>query len=211
METAVPGLFLYHDFFSESLEEELINEIDSHTWVVDYNRRLQYYGYRNELETPYGLVRIPIAMPPLIYKLSQDIVEQKIVSTQPDQVIINEYAPGEGLRPHKDRNYFENQICGVNLGSGCIMRYIKISGGDVVDVEVPRRSVYVMQDDARYKWNHSIPSRKKDIIDGNVKHRERRISITYRKVIMKKVVPINPDGKVAKMLQEHFNINSAIK
>jgi len=25
---------------------------------------------------------------------------------------------------------------------------------------------------------------------------------------MKKVKPINPDGKVAKMLQAHFNINS---
>ena len=210
METTVPGLLLYHDFVSKSMEEELINEIDSQTWVVDYNRRLQYYGYRNELEAPYGLIRFPVSMPPLIYKLSQNIVEQKIVPIQPDQVIINEYAPGEGLRPHKDRNYFENQICGVNLGSGCIMRFIKISGGDVADVEIPRRSVYVMQDEARYKWNHSIPSRKKDTVDGAVKHRERRLSITYRKVIMKKVIPINPDGKVAKMLQEQFNIKSDI-
>ena len=207
METLVPGLFLYHDFITESMEEDLISEIDNQTWVVDYNRRLQYYGYRNELETPYSLVTFPVPMPPLIYKLSQTLVERKIVSIQPDQVIINEYAPGEGLRPHKDRNYFENQICGVNLGSGCIMRYIKISGGDIVDVEVPRRSIYVMQDDARYKWNHSIPSRKKDVVEGVVKHRERRLSITYRKVIMKQVKHINPNGKVAQMLQEQFNIN----
>jgi alkylated DNA repair protein alkB family protein 8 len=210
METAVPGLLLYPDFISKEVEDELINEIDSQTWVIDYNRRLQYYGYRNELEAPYGLVPFPISMPPMIYELSKNLVEQKIVSIQPDQVIINEYAPGEGLRPHKDRNYFENQICGVNLGSGCVMRYIKISGGDVVDVEVPRRSVYVMQDDARYKWNHSIPSRKKDVVDGTVKHRERRLSITYRKVIMKKVTPIDLNGKVARMLQEQFNINPAI-
>jgi alkylated DNA repair protein alkB family protein 8 len=79
METAVPGLLLYHDFVSKSMEEELINEIDSQTWVVDYSRRLQYYGYRNELEAPYGLIRFPVSMPPLIYKLSQNIVEQKIV------------------------------------------------------------------------------------------------------------------------------------
>jgi alkylated DNA repair dioxygenase AlkB len=210
METAVPGLLLYHDFISESMEEDLMAEIDSQIWVVDYDRRLQYYGYRNELEAPYALIPFPVSMPPLIHKLSQKIVEQKIVSLQPDQVIVNEYAPGEGLRPHKDRNYFENQICGVNLGSGCVMRFIKISGGDVVDVEMPRRAVYVMQDEARYKWNHSMPSRKKDIVDGAVKHRERRLSITYRKVIMKKVKPINPDGKVASMLQAHFNIHSDI-
>ena len=204
METPVPGLLLYPDFISESMETELIQEIDRQTWVVDYDRRLQYYGYRNELEKPYNLIPFPVPMPLLIHQLSENLVEQKIVAIPPDQVIINEYSPGEGLRPHKDRNYFENQICGVNLGSGCIMRFIKISGGDVVDVEVPRRSVYVMQDDARYKWNHSIPPRKKDVVEGNVKHRSRRLSITYRKVIMKKVKPLNPEGRVAKMLQEHF-------
>lgn len=209
METTVPGLLLYPDFMSESEEQELMAEIDGQTWVVDYDRRLQYYGYRNELEAPYDLIPFPVPMPPLIRKLSESLVEREIVSLQPDQVIINEYSPGEGLRPHKDRNYFENQICGVNLGSGCVMRFIKIAGGDVVDVEMPRRAVYVMQDEARYKWHHSMPPRKKDVVDGAVKHRERRLSITYRKVIMKKVKPINPDGKVAKMLQAHFNINSS--
>ena len=208
METAVPGLLLFHDFINSAMEDELIKEIDAQTWVVDYERRLQYYGFRNELEAPYSLVPFPIAMPPIIFELSQHLVEKKIISIQPDQVIINEYLPGKGLKPHKDRNYFENQICGVTLGSDSIMRFIKISGGDVVDVAIPRRSAYVMQDEARYKWNHSLPPRKKDTIDGNVKHRERRVSITYRKVILKKVKPINPDGKVAKMLQEQFNIKS---
>ena len=135
METAVPGLFLYRDFISSTLEEELMNEIDAQAWVVDYDRRLQYYGYRNELEKLYDLVEFPVAIPPAMYSLSEKIVAQRILEAQPDQVIINEYAPGQGIRPHKDRNYFDNQICGINLGSGCIMRFIKIRGGDVVDVE----------------------------------------------------------------------------
>ncbi|UJH92808.1 alpha-ketoglutarate-dependent dioxygenase AlkB [Antarcticibacterium sp. 1MA-6-2] len=206
METLVPGLLLYPDFINKSLEEELIAEIDSQPWVVDYDRRLQYYGYRNELESPYDLVKFPVPIPPKMYELSRKIVEQKIIEKQPDQVIINEYSPGQGIRPHKDRNYFDNQICGINLGSGCVMKFKKISGGEVIDVEIPRRSLYVMQDEARYKWNHSIPPRKKDNIDGNIKHRERRLSITYRKVMPKKVKPINPEGKVAAMLREHFGI-----
>ena len=208
METSVPGFLLYRDFISSSLEEELTTEIDAQPWVVDYDRRLQYYGYRNELEKPYNLVEFPVAMPPAIYSLSEKIVQQKILQSQPDQVIINEYDPGQGIRPHKDRNYFDNQICGINLGSGCIMRFIKIKGGDVVDVEIPRRSLYVMQDEARYKWNHAIPPRKKDIINGNKQHRERRLSITYRKVMPKKVKPIDHEGKVAQMLRERFGINS---
>jgi hypothetical protein len=85
------------------------------------------------------------------------------------------------------------------------MRFTK--GADVVDIEVPRRSLYIMQDEVRYKWKHAIPPRKKDIIDGNVKHRERRWSITYRKVNINKVKPINPIGKVAEMLKVILDAN----
>jgi alkylated DNA repair dioxygenase AlkB len=207
METALPGLLLYPNFIDEAREKQLLDEIDSQTWIVDYLRRLQYYGYRNELDKPYDLIPFPIPMPPLIYQLSSEIVEQKILLQQPDQVIINEYVPGEGIKPHKDRAYYENQICGVNLGSGCIMRFIKGMNEQVIDVEIPRRSLYVMQDDARKKWKHAIPPRKKDNINGTLQHRERRVSITYRKVKQAKVHLINPEGKVAKLLQENFNID----
>lgn len=207
MEQAVPGFFLYPNFIDQEKEEKLMQEIDAQPWIVDYDRRLQYYGYRNELEAPYDLVSFPVPMPPLILKLSEEIVRRGIISEQPDQVIINEYLPGQGIRPHKDRNYFKNQICGVNLGSGCVMKFIKTKA-DVVDIEVPRGSLYVMQDEARAKWKHAIPPRKKDVIDGIVKHRQRRWSITYRKVKPEKVKPINPEGKVAEMLRKYFSINS---
>jgi alkylated DNA repair dioxygenase AlkB len=207
METAIPGLFLYPDFIDEVRERQLLDEIDNQIWIVDYLRRLQYYGYRNELEKPYDLIPFPVSMPPMIYQLSQEIVEQGILLQQPDQVIINEYVPGEGIKPHKDRAYYENQICGANLGSGCIMRFIKGKNEEIIDIEIPRRSVYVMQDDARKKWKHAIPPRKKDNIKGTVKHRQRRVSITYRKVKPGKVHPINPEGKVAILLQENFNLS----
>lgn len=211
METVMPGLIIYPNFISEATEQELIREIDSQIWIVDYDRRLQYYGYRNELEKPYGLIPFPVAMPPLIHQFSEELVQQSVINLQPDQVIINEYAPGEGIRPHKDRNYFENQICGVNLGSGTMMRFIKIVGGDVVDVYMPPRTVYVMQDDARYKWNHAIVPRKKDVVDGILLLRQRRLSITYRKVIQKKVNPLDSGGRVAKILEEQFGINRVSK
>ncbi|PMD90497.1 alpha-ketoglutarate-dependent dioxygenase AlkB [Siphonobacter sp. BAB-5405] len=204
METAVPGLFLYPDFIDEAREAQLVHEIDHQTWIVDYKRRLQYYGYRNELDKPYDLIKFPVEMPSLIYQLSKEIVEQHILLHQPDQVIINEYEPGEGIKPHKDRNYYDNQICGVNLGSGCIMRFIRGKNLEVIDVEIPRRSLYVMQDEARLKWKHAIPPRKKDVVDGQIQHRERRVSITYRKVKPQKVKPMDPEGKVAQLLKEQF-------
>jgi hypothetical protein len=149
METALPGFYLYTDLIDETFEQQLLAEIDSQTWIVDYARHLQYYGYRNELEDPYDLIPFPVEMPQLMRALSEQLVANNIVQLQPDQVIVNEYVPGEGIRPHKDRDYYENQICGVNLGSGCIMRFIRGNNQEVRYIEVPQRSVYVMQDDAR--------------------------------------------------------------
>lgn len=206
MEAAVPGLLIYPEFISADTEKELLSEVDGQTWMVDYARRLQYYGFRNELEEPYQLISIPLQIPPLIYKLSKEIVDKKLLHYQPDQVIINEYIPGEGIRPHKDRNYYENQICGVNLGSSCVMRFIRGKNLETIDVQIPRRSLYIMQDDARKKWSHGIPPRKKDIFDGAVQHRDRRVSITYRKVRPGQVHKMNPDGRVAGILKEKFNI-----
>ena len=207
METAVPGLFLYPDFISAGAEEELLKEIDEQLWMVDYARRLQYYGFRNELEEPYQLIAIPLQIPPRMHKLSEEIVDKRLLDLQPDQVIINEYMPGEGIRPHKDRNYYENQICGVNLGSSCVMRFIRGKNLEIVDVEIPRRSLYIMQDDARKKWSHGIPPRKKDTIEGQLRHRARRVSITYRKVKPAKVNRINPEGRVAAILREKFHVS----
>ncbi len=200
----LPGFTLIPDFITEAQEAALIYELDAQPWLVDYQRRLQYFGYRNELEKPYDLVPFPVQFPTLIQRLAQNISEDQIVEFMPNQVIINEYLPGEGIRPHKDSDYFENQICGVNLGSGCVMRFTKAK--ETIDFEVQRRSLYVMQDDARKKWKHSIPPKKKDTIEGELKLRDRRVSITYRKVKESKVHPINLDGKAAEMLKRYFNI-----
>ena len=206
MQTAVPGLYLYSDFINVEREKQLLEEIDNQIWMIDYSRRLQYYGYRNELEKPYDLIPFPVAFPSQIQTLAQEITQKGILAQEPDQVIVNEYSPGEGIKAHRDRNYFENQICGINLGSGCIMKFIRGLNLEVIDVEIPRRSLYILQDDARKKWSHGIPARKKDMIDGMIQHRERRVSITYRKVKPEKVHPINPNGKVAEMLRRLFFI-----
>ena len=63
-----------------------------------------------------------------------------------------------------------------------------------------------MQNAAGKKITHAIPPRKKDNVDGTVKYRERRVSVTYRKVKPKSVRPIDPSGKVAHMLYEKFDL-----
>jgi len=45
-------------------------------------------------------------------------------------------------------------------------------------------SLFVLSGPARYEWQHCIPARKSDVIGGIKINRTRRISITFRKVIL---------------------------
>lgn len=48
---------------------------------------------------------------------------------------------------------------------------------------LPPRSLLILSGEARYKWSHGISQRKLDKVDGELLHRARRISLTFRQVI----------------------------
>ena len=54
------------------------------------------------------------------------------------------------------------------------------NGPDKKSIYLEHRSLLILKDDARYKWKHGITPRK---IDNGVR-RGRRISLTFRKVIL---------------------------
>lgn len=184
----IKGFFLYPNFLTKKEELELIKKINKKKWVVDYQRRLQYYNYRNELTKPYDLIPIPQKIPKFLEELIDKLENDKIIDQRPDQIIINEYRPGEGLKPHTDRkDYYQNTILGISLGSGTAMQFISEKNNKKKEIYIPRRSLYIMEDDARYLWKHAIPPRKNDIIDGVIYPRQTRISITFRNVVENKV------------------------
>jgi hypothetical protein len=45
-------------------------------------------------------------------------------------------------------------------------------------------SLFVLSGPARYEWQHCIPARKSDVMGGIKIYRARRVSITFRKVIL---------------------------
>ena len=106
-------------------------------------------------------------------------------SIEPDQVIVNEYLPGQGIAAHIDREHcFGEQIATVSLGSHCVMRFENKRLDQKIDVELQPRSLTMITGDARYKWTHSIPARKSDSLRGERVLRGRRLSLTFRTVIL---------------------------
>jgi len=45
-------------------------------------------------------------------------------------------------------------------------------------------SLIVFSDEARFKWRHAIPARKSDQVNGVEKTRKRRVSLTFRNVLL---------------------------
>ncbi len=50
-----------------------------------------------------------------------------------------------------------------------------------------RRSLLVLSKSARYKWTHGIDGVTVDLINGKEYPRERRVSLTFRNVVLSKI------------------------
>ncbi len=176
----VPGLNLLRDWLTEDEERSLLEHIDASTWNTTLKRRTQHYGY--EYKYAGGSVTttadpIPDWITPYINRL----VEQGILVDAPDQVIINEYHPGQGIAPHTDNTHlFADGIVSVSLGSDIVMDFT-LTNGTAIAMTLPRRSMLSLHKDARYKWKHGIAHR---YTDGG-KARGRRVSLTFRTMIKK--------------------------
>lgn len=178
-ELSIPGLTYVPDYISSESEEELLEAIDSQDWCVDLKRRTQHYGYKYDykarsIDSSSYLGPMPYWARDLCSRLRADLIFAEI----PDQVIINEYMPGQGIAPHIDCiPCFTDTICSLSLESSCIMDF---SLGDMKkNITLEPKSLLILQNEARYSWKHGISARKSD---HGVK-RQRRISLTFRKII----------------------------
>ena len=104
-----------------------------------------------------------------------------------DQVIVNEYQPGQGISSHIDcEPCFKETIVSLSLGSSCVMDFTnKFDRKKKFPVWLAPRSLVVLSGEARHEWLHGIATRKWDEWDECKYMRNRRVSLTFRKVIIK--------------------------
>ena len=121
----VSGLCLIPNFITDAEERELIASVDACEWNTSLKRRTQHYGFTYDYKSK-SAIQVASPMPRwcdfLIDRLS-------ILKTRPDQLIVNEYQPGQGISPHVDSpSSFEDGIVSVSLGSDIIMDFTSPSG-----------------------------------------------------------------------------------
>lgn len=92
----------------------------------------------------------------------------------PNQVIVNRYYKNQGITKHIDHTkFFGKSVCCLTIGSTGTMVFRQ--GENHFDIKVNEGSLYIMREDARYKWTHEMKKLKED---------EPRYSITFRKAFV---------------------------
>lgn len=184
-QTVIPGLRNLPDFINADTEAALLAAIDQQPWLNDLKRRVQHYGWRYDYKARGITQDLRIgAIPDWLAGLCERLSAEGIFSRTPDQVIINEYQPGQGISPHVDCvPCFGDTIASLSLGSACVMDFTNSVTNEKQSHLLEPRSLLALSGDVRYHWQHAIPARKSDKWRGQSISRARRVSLTFRKVI----------------------------
>ena len=66
-----------------------------------------------------------------------------------DQMVLNRYQPGEGIRPHVDLLRFEDGMAIVSLGSAAVMTFTHCEARRVAQVLLEPGDVLLIEGEAR--------------------------------------------------------------
>ena len=182
----VHGLQYIVDYLTEFQHDWLLDHIDKQEWGTFYQRRVQHYGQsynsnREQEKQDKQASEFPEWVKRLCLKLHNDGHMPKIAN----QVLISEYEPGQGIGDHTDKEAcFMDTIVILSLNSSCVMDLTHVQDKTKkVPIWLSPRSLTVLRGDAKNRWMHGIPSRKSDMWDGRKYPRQRRVSLSFRRLV----------------------------
>lgn len=220
---SAPSVFYIPDAIAnDGLDREIIDcvaDADA-AWIKLSGRRLQCWGRRppdpqssQSHEDRMRLDNTPdLRFPVWLEQLISELVRIGVFTDElrPDNVLINQYEPHEGIMHHTDGPSYYDNVAILSLGSDCLMTFrhnvatsdIGCSDssreGDVFSVVLRKRSLLVFRDAVYARFLHGISSDEPHPVvaascecvnveaanaaAGEVIHRSRRTSLTFRRL-----------------------------
>ena len=190
----VPGATLIEDFVTEREELEMLACVDGdERWQRLAKRKVLHYGYAFD----YGTRDARETTKPMPAFVNEILTRASALNAPGagecldcDQLTVNEYVCGVGIAPHVDtHSAFGASIMSLSLAGRAVMEFRLHEGGDSNEpserraILMPPRSLLVLHGEARYRWLHYIPHRKRDALVGEDEcetREERRVSFTFR-------------------------------
>jgi alkylated DNA repair dioxygenase AlkB len=173
-------------------------------WRTDLSRRCMHFGgtycfytrmnqkHESSNSKPEVLQAPPMPSD-LSWLLDRFISKGVFAADQiPQYCIVNEYVDAQGISAHVENFLFAEPVVGLSLLSSVHMRFhelVREDGGSVrsgkaakaektgrvEDVLLEGRSLCIMREDSRWKWQHEIPRSKRGRGSG-----WKRVSLTFR-------------------------------
>ena len=162
---AIAGLRWCAQFISAAEEAALLDAIGrtvlQEAQYKEYTARRRIASYGTSYDFDLNRLRQAPALPDWLHPLRQRAAEW--LGVEPTAFVnglIAEYRAGTPLGWHRDVPDFE-QIVGVSLGATARMRLRRyppspLTNRDTLTLELPPRSAYILEGEARWKWQHSI-------------------------------------------------------
>ncbi|KAI0673182.1 hypothetical protein C8Q78DRAFT_970439 [Trametes maxima] len=130
----VPGTsntYYIPEFVTEEEEEYLIRKIHEAPqpwWKRLANRRLQIWGgdlTAKKALIPQDMPSFVSQYPDIIGRIQETGVFRGSAHGKPNHIIMNEYAPGQGIMPHEDGPAYYPVVATLSLGSHTMFHYYK--------------------------------------------------------------------------------------
>jgi alkylated DNA repair dioxygenase AlkB len=182
----VQGLKFFENFLGADEQAYCVQRVDSavNEWRNDLSRRVQHYGWRYDYRARAITPDMHIgALPGWLAKLAQKLYDEiGLFDRVPEQVIVNEYSPGQGIAMHIDHPGFGPVVCTVSLLDDWEMDFAE-RGQDKTPALLPRGSCVLLTGSSRSVWQHGIAPRKAEFGNNGRRNRNRRLSLTFRTVV----------------------------
>ena len=185
----IPGLKYMPNVLTLGQQQRTLEAIDAAPWMSTLERKVQHYGWRYDYRSRVVTADMRIgALPAWLEDLAKRLHrETDTFDRIPDQAIVNEYLPGQGIAMHIDRQCFGDTVATVSLGD-CWQMDLRPLGADrsrTLRMSLAPGSALILSGEARYRWLHGIAKRKRDRLRcGSWRPRERRVSVTFRTVLL---------------------------
>lgn len=153
------GLYVIPEWISEKEEEEVVAFLCVGDWSseISSNRPTKHFGYSYNYKgvnsswtknaDDWGVL-----------KHHADRIERELPGIRIGQCLANLYFKKSGIAAHRDKE--TPTVFGVSLAGDINMVWTNMRDPKIkYEACIPRRSLYIMCDDAAFEWKHEVPSR----------------------------------------------------
>ncbi|MGE0821757.1 MAG: alpha-ketoglutarate-dependent dioxygenase AlkB [Candidatus Binatia bacterium] len=162
MKRAIPGLEYRPNFLNATDEQQLVDVMREsrlqRTWPWKPYRRSRWHRVSFGWEYTAAsrpLRKARLELPPLLATWRDRCGDIARVQTL-DQVSVNWYPPGAGIGAHIDAPLYGEMILVLSLASIAKIQWKEKATGKSITTTIEPRSLYIMTDDARWRWSHQV-------------------------------------------------------